>query len=223
MRSWIACALTGMVFLASSLSASVQVIKPIPIYPGGQVKMELNLTDKDFLPTVRAFIGGISSIATANAAKECKASKNAHVKKLIGACDDKSVKELESALSGLKQISVVVYQIPGNVNAEQVNAFYASNMGQGWMQTLRVDDPKSNVRLFTKPGLASVLGWVTSPTGTAVFRSEGKVNLAVITKWIMKSVPMLMDAKESNDKKSETPPAAPQPPTVTSPDQNIKS
>ncbi len=187
------------------------------MYPGGKVELELNLTEKDFLPLVREAIMEIPSCLptilagemptdTAKPQQEGVETEVSGVSwlGLVGV----AAKELQEALAGLEQISVIRYRLPEQAPSEQIADFYLGKLGltKGWMSTLRLEPGRGvMVRLYVKPDLESMFGLMVEPSGVAAVRTEGKVDLTAIGKWAARFIPLVV-----LDRRTET--HAPAPP-----------
>ena len=119
------------------------------------------------------------------------------------------LKEFKNAISGLKQVSAIYYSIPSSVKPAQVSDFYVMKLGltKAWMPTFRVENlydvakaampyvapgvdanavkPETFdmvVRLYTRPGLDGIFGFMAGRGQVMAFRTEGKIDLALIMK-----------------------------------------
>lgn len=81
----------------------------IPVYPGGEATMEIDLTSEDLLPTLKAMLP-----------------------MMAGKMADKiNFDDLDAALKDVKQIEVLQLDIKGNVTDAQIADFYAKNVPAG--------------------------------------------------------------------------------------------
>lgn len=207
-----------------AISMAAPPIKPIPLYPGAKINMETNLTDKDFLPIIRQWIGAIPSIITSGLQGDPEMAKklanDPRVAALQSVVNEQSMKDLEAAISGLKSITAIDCTIPKSATDAKVSAFYMQKMGlsKGWTLTLRSESPMGRIRLYTKQDFESFFGFLVSPGRVDVFRTQGKVDLVTLTNWITKIIPMVMSAPAPPSVTMPAPePAAPAAPTPAEP------
>ncbi|MHB1001375.1 MAG: hypothetical protein ACYC27_19220 [Armatimonadota bacterium] len=180
---------------------SAPAVQFVPVYPGSSIEMETNLTDKDFLPIVRQWLtlmpGIVSSIVIPNdPAIKQEIEKDPRISALMQACNEKSLKDLEIAISGLKLISAIQYSIPKNADQNKLADFYMQKLGlsKEWTLTLRVEDPKGTMRLYSKPDFEGLFGYVISPEKVMAFRTQGKIDLVSVSNWVTKIIPIIIES-----------------------------
>lgn len=184
-----------MVFAAPQPAPSG--VQFLPVYTGSTINMETNLTDKDFLPIIRQWMTMIPSIMTMAMKTDENASQavssDPNLQALANACSEESLKELDNAISGLKLVSTIQYTLPGSTDTAKVADYYMLKLGlsKGWVQTLRIEDPRGTMRIYTKPNFESLFGFVITGNKVTSFRTEGKIDLAVISKWATKVLPLM--------------------------------
>lgn len=190
-----------MVF-AQNVFAAVPASGNIPVYPGGNVVVELSFTNKDFLPAIREFISLWPTFMSAAFAPAISKSNgqgdqpSQALEAMLSQMNETLVPELQAAIADMNQISIVGYTIPKKVKSNQMADFYMQKMGlsKGWMRSITVQDPKGSgsIRVYTKPDLESMLGIAVKESRVLVFQTQGKVDLAAIVRLSGKVTPILI-------------------------------
>lgn len=197
-----------LILIAGIASAAVETTVSLPVYPGGKVGFELNLTEKDFLPALKELLptipglvfsrAGVAPPKTEATPDEPGTSKppswaNEAVGQMI---NDTLVKELQAAIADLDRVSIVMYAIPEEVSSDQLADFYMRKLGlsKGWQSTLRANDPNGRgfVRLYTKPDLAAMFGFVQGKGQVLAFATDGRIDMLAVSRIISKFLPMMM-------------------------------
>lgn len=188
----------GIMLPAAALYAA-EADSSIPVYPGSKVEFELNLTQKDFLPVIRQWIslvpGVLAGFIAGSQPMEGEESEGAkpEVDPMAALVSQDVIDQVQAALAGLNQVSVVAYKPPKDVGPEKVVDLYTEKLGlnKGWLTTLRVDQGQESVRLFVKPELTAMFGMIVNPNQVAAFRTDGKIDLIAIGKLAAKYAPLV--------------------------------
>lgn len=183
------------------------VAKTVPAYSGTRVEFEMTLTDKDFLPAIKQFLPGLPAMV-----KGVPGQAGAMVEACKGVDFDKLTKQLASAISGLKLVSVVGYQAATPAVSAKIDQYYTQKLGLAtdWTPTLIVNEPQGTVHLYTKPDLAGIFAIVLAQKQVFVVRTEGKIDIAQIAKLAAEYAPMMIQA-------ADTPQGQPNPPAAVQP------
>lgn len=219
-RSMILLVCITAVIFAQSAYAAVQTSENLPVYPDGKVAIELNFTNNDFLPAIREFITLWPTFISAALAPGVMKSEDKGVQviqpfeAIFAELNESFVPELQAAIADLNHVSVVAYTVPEKVKSDQIADYYMQKMGlsKGWTRSITVQDPKGSgsLRVYTKPDLEGIVGIGIQNTRVVVLRTQGKVDLAAITRLSGKMVPVIMSTFASHKE-----PAIPEPGTET--------
>ena len=188
MRSRMTLACMGFVLAVSVLPALAanEPAAPLPVYPGGKLTLELNLTERDLLPMVRNLIVMLPGLLGATSGeKERTASGDQKpggaaataVKDALG--EGSVVAKLQKVMAGLRQVSVLCYEVPPAAEANRIADFYMEKLGltKGWQSAVRLEQPRSSFRLYTRPDLEGMFGLLVKDSRVTAFRTVGKVDL----------------------------------------------
>lgn len=167
----------------------LQAQGPIPVYPGSKAEFELNLTQKDFLPLIRQWVGMIPGIAAGFAGAGGPPGQN---QQLLAMGQD-AARVLQASLANVSQISVVAYPQPKNASMEQLADFYVREMGldNGWLRTFMGSRPEGSAMLYVKPDLTAIFAAGAGRGYVAAARIDGKVDLEAIGSLVAKYAPMI--------------------------------
>ena len=201
------CVVLAVLIVLSSLTASAAVTAANPgVYPGAKLQFEMTLTDKDFLPAIKQFLPAIPGII----AQHFPSGAPKESKDMEAACAEYA-KDLVDALSGLHKVSIVGYTIK-SADSDRILQFYARTIGlsTGWLQPLRVNDPKGTFRLYVRPDLVEMFGLFVDSKEFVVIRTEGTVDITKLAKVAAALIPAVMNADKS--KTDQTPPPVVEPP-----------
>ena len=155
-----------IVVLAVVVSASaVAAEKPpidIPVYPGGQTTLEVNLTGEEFLPLMQAMLPMLS--------------------RQMGELVEKiNPEDIAEALKDLKRIEVLQIDVAGSgVTERDIAAFYSKNLPSGkWNKVFwQSSDKLGTVAVYFQEGFTGVYGFRVSTA-----KVEGKlVRQALVAK-----------------------------------------
>jgi len=181
----------------------------LPVYPGSEVELELNLTQNDFLPVIKQWIGlapamlaGALSQGTVNGPdRSGDSGDGAAVNPLAGLMTEEMVKEIQEVMAGLEQVSVIAYKHPKGATPDRIADMYMQKLGlsKGWQQTLRVSQKEAAVRLYVKPDLSAMFGTVVSDGRVAALRTDGKVDFAKLGALAAKYLPAVMSLKSGTE------------------------
>lgn len=181
------------VMLSSASLYAAEADSSIPVYPGSKVEFELNLTQKDFLPVIRQWIGLIPGvIGKILATPEPGQQPDPDMQQAL-AVGAQAARELEAAFAGVNQISVIVYPQPKNVSADKIGDFYVQHagLGKGWTRPLMVQRPEGSAQLYVKPDLAGMFGIAVGKGYVVAAKVDGKFDLVMIGKIFAELVPMI--------------------------------
>ena len=196
-------AILVLVLLSGTLFAAQSV------YPGSKLVFDMNLTEKDFLPTVKKVLPAMMGFASARIPGVPQAGENPAVSY------DELAKEVVASLDGLKSVSVAYYELAG-VDAAKLTQFYAPKIGlnEGWNPVVRVESPKGqgSFRLYVKPDLEEIFSLAASPKGYVVVHTTGKIDATRLAELAAKTIPAIMS-------RQPVPKAEPAPAPEPAPDQ----
>lgn len=169
-----------------------QASSPISPYPGTSAEFELNLTQQDFLPVIRQWITLVPG-ALAGYLSGMPAGGEENAAPQIAAVMKDVAEQLQVALAGLTQVSVITFRRPEKVGTDQITDFYVRELGlnQGWLRTLAADRPEGSARLYVKPELVAMFGIGITDEYVAVVRTEGKIDFAAIGDLAARYIPMI--------------------------------
>jgi len=98
-----------VLFACASAIAAEKPAMDIPVYPGGEATMEINLTSEDLLPTIKAMLP-----------------------MMAGKMADKiNFDDLDAALKDVKQVEVLQLDIRKDATDAQIADYYAKNVPAG--------------------------------------------------------------------------------------------
>ena len=201
------CVVLAVLIVLSSLTASAAVKAGAPgVYPGAKLQFEMTLTDKDFLPAIKQFLpaipGMIAKTVQTGAPKESQD---------LEAASAEYAKDLVDALSGLHKVSIVGYTVK-SADSDKVLQFYARTIGlsSGWLQPLRVNDPKGTFRLYVKPDLEEMFGLFVDSKQFVVVRTVGTIDVTKLARVAAMLIPTVMNADKSRTE--QAPPMTVEPP-----------
>ena len=113
MKSCICSIVVLAVFLSTSAVAAEKPAIDIPVYPGGETTLEINLTGEEFLPVMQTMLALLSG-------------------KMGELVDKIKPEDIVEALKDLKRIEVLQIDVPGSSVTElDVAAFYSKNIPSG--------------------------------------------------------------------------------------------
>lgn len=193
-----------VIILVLATAISSYALPIIPLYPGAKVSTETNLTNKDFLPVIRQWMLLAPEILNSTFQNNPDVGKdqvnNAQLDMLNSAFSEQSIKELEAAVSGLQSVSVIDCNLPKGVTSEKVSDFYMQKLGlsKGWTLTFRTEIPNGTIRLYTKENFESFFGFMNTPGKVTVFRTQGKIDLLKVSKWMTNVIPLLITLRTTN-------------------------
>lgn len=198
---------------------------PLPVYPGAKVDVEVNYSDKDFLP---AMLEGIKLIpmlvpvaftrvsgppSEDGSNQQMPAGMQLGIQAIF---NEENINEFSTAIADLKHVSLVTYKVPKEGKGEAIADFYMQKLGltKGWERSVRADQPRGIFRLYVKPDLEGIFGLVVDRNQVIAFRTEGKVDLVALTRLTGKLMPVFISIgmQETSQKAEpsvqlETPPA----------------
>lgn len=117
--------------LCTSVIAAEKPAIDIPVYPGGEATMEINLTSEDLLPTLQAMLPMIAG-------------------KLA---DQINPDDLTGALKDVKQIEMLQIDIAKTATETEVADYYAKNVPAGqWSRVFWQKSPKMGTMAFYVQG-----------------------------------------------------------------------
>lgn len=127
-------------------AAFAQEEKPpmdLPVYPGAETAMEVNMSNEDILPMAKAMLPMLSG-------------------KLGPVLDKIDIDKLGEVLKDVKQIEMVQMDINNTkVKDADIANYYAKNMPSGqWTRVFRQSDPKLGaITLYMQAGIESIYGY----------------------------------------------------------------
>ncbi len=181
------------VVLSSAALYAAEADSSIPVYPGNKVEFELNLTQKDFLPVIRQWIGLIPGVVgKILATPEPGQQPDPEMQQAL-AVGAQAARELQAAFAGVNQISVIVYPQPMQVSADEVGAFYVKQMalGTGWTRPVMVRRKEGSVQLYVKPDLAGMFGIAVGKGYVVAAKVDGKIDLVVFGRIFAELAPII--------------------------------
>lgn len=175
---------------APAKSQSQQQTLAVPIYPGATQTMELNVAEKDLLPTFQQVL------AMASMSSNSDSGPFAMLKQF-------DLAGLADALKGIKQIKVVELTLPKNVDsAKKVSDFYSAQLDKetGWSRVFwKSDDPKKVLAVYSRPEGEGIFvtSISTDPKGGKLMigRTGGRIDLPKVIEWAAKNFTQLQAAK----------------------------
>jgi hypothetical protein len=218
------CIMLAVLIAVSSLSAFAAVAPAAPaagsmVYPGANLQFEMSLTDKDFLPAIKQFLPSLPGLV----AQHVQSDGPKESPEVAAACaqlqGEQFAKDLMDALSGLHKVSIGGYTIK-SADGDKILQFYAQRLGlsSGWLQPLRVNDPKGTFRLYVKPDLEEMFGLFVQSPEFIVIRTEGKVDITKLAKVAALLIPAVMSSDKPQPVQTPPPavdqPAPPAPPAA---------
>ena len=182
--SWLCVALAVGVLLPLG-SAPLNAAEPasvLPVYPGGQVKLELALTDQDLLPLAKAgamvFLGMVGGEIPAPLASVLTPDT------------------LSDLLRDLKQVRLVLFTPPERTSATKIREFYEPRMTkQGWHRAIWAQPAEGMELLAMAPdqgsGLFLMLAGRADSTmpGCIVAQTEGMINVLPLLTKLFQAMP----------------------------------
>ncbi len=212
MRIAVICTILILLALVHPLFSAEETLHLLPIYTGGKVDFELNVSEDDFLPAFRQFLGlapvlKIVGFPPTAADQEKKTSPQAVDPEMQAKMGEDFVKHLQAAIKGLRQFSVAVYRIPPDVRSDQIANFYMQKLGltKGWRSILRVDLPQGMFRIYAMPNLEGIFGLIIQNDRVIVGRTIGKIDLASISTLWAKYFPAIAEHMAEVKPQSSTP------------------
>jgi len=120
-----------VLFACTWVVAAEKPAMDIPIYPGGEAAMEVNLTSEDLLPTLKAMLP-----------------------MMAGKMADKiNFDDVDAALKDVKQIEVLQLNIKKNATVAQIADYYAKNVPAGeWNRVFWQNLPNAGIVAFYVQG-----------------------------------------------------------------------
>ena len=130
MRTRFAVIVITLLMCASSIAAEKPAMD-VPIYPGGEATMEVNLTSEDLLPTLKAMLP-----------------------MMAGKMADKiNFDDLDAALKDVKQVEVLQLDIKKDATDAQIADYYAKNVPAGeWNRVFWQKLPNAGTMAFYVQG-----------------------------------------------------------------------
>lgn len=179
----------------------------VPLYPGAQIQMQMTLTEKDFLPVIRQWLSMVPMFLQT---EQKPGGSPAGTECLF---DDASMKQLQTALIGLKRLSVTSYKVPAGTKGDTVYAYYNSKLGlsKAWVENLMMNTPKGVVRVYTEQGLNGLFGLLVSGSDVTVFRTQGYLNLVAISQWAQRLLLSVMHQPAETQTAPTSPSSVPAP------------
>lgn len=164
MRTRFAVIAVALLVCASVVAAESPAMD-IPVYPGGEATMEINLTNEDLLPTIKAMLPMIK----------------------LGGIEDKiDLNDLDAALKDVKRVEVLQLDIKKSATDSQIGDFYAKNAPAGdWNRVFWQSLPKIGMMaVYVQGGGEKLYGFrvqsvvVDGKTIKRVFilKTEGKID-----------------------------------------------
>jgi hypothetical protein len=179
-----------MVLCGSALFAQpLPVVNEIPIYPGGALMLEIRMTDKLIMPGIASLMKMSDSYA--EKAKAPKPGASAAKKKetpVDPAVAKAAVKDLQTVLSGLKELHIVLYSLPEKTAASSVACFYTTEMklDSGWNKLFETNDSNIAARVMERQSKDGIFCFGTFNGKVLVVRTTGSFNSAQMSGWLNK-------------------------------------
>jgi hypothetical protein len=190
MRSRILFAFGLLVSLALPACAAPEVAGPIPAFPKSQVMFEVNLTQKDFLPTIKQLLPSVAGFAFRMSGGSGDGNKSigpVSEQMMASVLAGTAESEIKAAIAGLNNVSVLVYNVPQGTTMDQVAEFYMQKLGVSkWNRVIRYDVDKDSVRFYVKPDLESMFCLIGTKEQVICAESNGKIDLAAISRLVSK-------------------------------------
>ena len=143
MRSTVCMFTVCLVALCASAIADEKPPIDIPIYPGGETTLEVNMTGEELLPTLEAMLPML-------------------VGKMADIAEKIKPEEITEALSGLKRIELVQVEIKKDgVTEADIASYYSKNIPSGkWSRVLwQSSGPYGTVALYSTEGFEDLYGF----------------------------------------------------------------
>ena len=144
MRSRVCTFVVCLVALCASAIADEKPPIDIPIYPGGETTLEVNMTGEDLLPMLEATLPMMAA-RMGDVAEKIKPA------------------EIAEALSGLKRIELVQVEIKKDgVTEADIANYYSKNIpsGKKWSRVLwQSSGPYGTVALYATEGFEDLYGF----------------------------------------------------------------
>lgn len=177
MKIWIAVVVLALL-VCGSVVAQEKPAMDIPIYPGGEATMEINLTQDDLLPTLQALLPMI---------------------KIGGPEGAINPDDLAAALKDVTRLEFLQLDMAKNPTDTQVADFYAKNLPAGqWNRVFWQKSAKGTVAVYVQGGGQKLYGFRVSQEmandkpikRVQIMKTEGKIDfaklLAIASKVFMK-------------------------------------
>lgn len=121
-----------LVLTASAVAAEAPPLD-VPIYPGGETTMEINMTNEDILPTLKAMLPIVAG-------------------KFGNAAQGINVEDIATAFKDLKRIQIAQVDVTkGGVTTNDVAKYYSSNIPKGsWNRVFWQSAGKGTIALYTQ-------------------------------------------------------------------------
>jgi hypothetical protein len=163
-------AVVAMLILLISGSALAQEKPPmdLPVYPGGESTMEINLTNEDILPMIKAVLPLMGD-------------------KLGKLADEVSAEDISDVLKDIKRIEFLQMEVyKTDVSESNITDFYVKNLPDGkWNRIfLQSSAPKGTMAIYFQPGAETLYGYRVSTVKQdskmikriEVLKTEGKID-----------------------------------------------
>jgi ribosomal protein L7/L12 len=181
------------VMLSSAALFAAEAASLIPVYPGSKVEFELNLTQKDFLPVIRQWIGLIPGVVGKIMATPEPGQQPDPAMQQALVAGALAAQQVQAALAGVNQISVIAYTQPKNVSADKIADFYIQKMalGKGWVRPFMVQRPEGSAQLYVKPDFAGMFGIGVGKGYVVAAKVDGKIDLVMLGRIFAELAPMI--------------------------------
>lgn len=165
-------------FLFACMSAFAAEKPPmdIPVYPGGETSMEINLTSEDLLPTLQAMLPMV---------------------KLGGVTDKISPEDLAGILKDVKRVQVLQLDVAKPATDTDVAGYYAKNLPGGeWNRVFWQKSPKlGTVALYVQGAGEKLYAFQVQQVKVddkpvkrvLIVKTEGKIDFAKLLAVAMKA------------------------------------
>lgn len=183
----------------------------LPIYPGAQVFLEINLSEEDLLPAVKQLLVFLpSALRVINSNHVESGTHEAQPPKSPSAEQDIDLNvlanDIKDMVKDLDRVSVVIYQLSSTAPMEELPDFYMQKLGltKGWTSIIRIQDSNQIFRMYSKPGMEGIFVLsVRHPTVIAM-QTHGKLDVAKLGEILLNTV---MAWRTTSDGNQPTPPA----------------
>lgn len=185
--------LLSLIILGIVLSAVPLLAQgAIPVYPGSKPEFALDLTQKDFLPVIRQFIGMVPGLVGKIVGAQPSGQADPELEQALAA-GAQAAQAVSAALAGVNQISVVAYPMPKKLSVDKVSDFYIQKAGlsKGWLRPVMVQRPEGSVQLYVKPDMAGIFGFAVGKGYVVAAKVDGRIDLVGLGKVLSELLPMI--------------------------------